>query len=191
MEGMLDDLDRPARRRVAPWVAGGIGLVLVLFVGVLATREPAQNRLTDSNLLGDVAPPIVGTTLDEDRFDLDRLRGRWVLVNFFATWCAPCRKEHPELVSFSRRHEQAGDAVVVSVAYGDEADDVRAYFDDNGGDWPVLVGDVDGVSLDYGVAGVPESYLVDPAGFVRAKVTGGVTSSGLDGILAELRGAGP
>lgn len=192
MQGVLDELDGPARpRRVAPWLAAAIGIVLVLLVGVLATREPAKDRLTDSTLLGDVAPPIVGTTLDGDDFDLDRFRGRWVVVNFFATWCAPCRKEHPELVSFNRRHEQAGDATVVSVVYGDEVDDVRTYFEENGGDWPVLVGGIAGTSLDYGVVGVPESYLVDPAGFVRAKVTGGVTSSGLDRILAELQGGAP
>ncbi len=175
-------------RRLAPWVAGAIAVVVALFVGVLATREPAQDRLTDSTLLGEVAPPIAGETIEGDDFDLDRLQGRWVVVNFFATWCAPCRKEHPELVSFSRRHEQAGDVTVVSVVYGDETEDVRRYFADNGGDWPVVVEGVDGVSLDYGVAGIPESFLVDPGGFVRAKVTGGVTSSGLDRILAELEG---
>ncbi|CAN5155119.1 hypothetical protein BH18ACT4_BH18ACT4_06480 [soil metagenome] len=187
----LDDDVTPARRgHLALWAAASVGVVLVALVGVLATREPAQNRLASSPLIDEVAPLIEGDTIAGDDFDLDRLQGRWVVVNFFATWCAPCRQEHPELVSFQRRHDQAGDAQVVSVVYGDDSEAVRAFFDENGGDWPVVVGDEGRSALDYGVSGVPESYLVDPSGFVRAKITGGVTSTGLDRILADLQGRG-
>ena len=153
-------------------MAGIIAVVAVLFVWVLATREPAQDRRTDSPLVGRAAPPIEGTTMAGEPFDLDDLRGRWVVVNFFATWCVPCRQEHPELVSFHRRHQAAGDASVVSVV-----------FDDGGRGAAVLRRQRrrlaggrrggTGVILDYGVTGVPESYLVAPTGLVAAKITGG------------------
>ena len=68
--------------------------------------------------------------------------------------------------------------------------DVQKFFDANGSDWPVLAVDEGRIALDYGVSGVPESFLVDPAGYVRAKITGGVTSLGLDRILARLEGNG-
>lgn len=185
-EGVDGFIAPPRRRHGALAIAILIGVVLALFIGLLATRDPATDRQVSSPLLDRLAPEITGTTIDGEAFDLDDLRGEWVVVNFFATWCVPCRQEHPELLSFSRRHAQAGDAQVVSVVFGDEPDAVRAYFDENGGDWPVVIGDEGRVALDYGVAGVPESYLVDPEGFVRAKIVGGVTSDGLDRILAEL-----
>ena len=175
----------PGRRGVGFWSAIAIGLVLVAFVWLLATRDSAQSRLADSPLLGKPAPALAGETLDGERFDLDDRRGRWVVVNFFATWCVPCVREHPELVRFSQRHLAAGDAEVVSVQFDrNEGERLRRFFERNGGDWPV-VGDPDGViALDYGVTGIPESYLVDPDGFVVSKIVGGVSADQLDALVS-------
>jgi cytochrome c biogenesis protein CcmG/thiol:disulfide interchange protein DsbE len=181
---------RPRRGRVALYIAIPVAVVVALLVGVLATSKPATDRLADSPLIGQVAPPIVGTTTGGSSFDIDDLRGQWVLVNFFATWCAPCRQEQPELVSFDQRHAQIGDASVISVAFSDTAENVQKFFTDNGASWPVIAADEGRIALDYGVSGVPESFLVDPNGYVRAKVTGGVTSLGLDRILSSLQGNG-
>ncbi|MEL7209166.1 MAG: TlpA disulfide reductase family protein, partial [Actinomycetota bacterium] len=91
---------RPRRRGLAFVAAIVAAAILIPFVFVLATREPATDRRTESPLVGRAAPPIETTTLDGEAFSLDSLRGRWVVVNFFATWCTPCRVEHPELVEF-------------------------------------------------------------------------------------------
>jgi cytochrome c biogenesis protein CcmG, thiol:disulfide interchange protein DsbE len=190
MEPLSDeqqDVVVPRRRgHTALVAAAAVATVVLLLVVVLNGSEPAKDRITESPLLGEVAPAIEATELDGDPFDLDALRGQWVVLNFFATWCAPCRQEHPELVSFHRRHVQLGDAIVVSVVYDDDRASVEEFFDENGGDWPVVAGDSGRIALDYGVAGVPESYLVDPNGFVRAKLTGGVTGLGLDQLLDRL-----
>lgn len=181
--------EAPRRRGPIFFVALGVAVVLAVFVAVLATREPSQDRTADSPLVGEVAPPVQGESLTTgDPFDLDSLRGQWVVVNFFATWCVPCRVEHPELLSFSRRHAQAGDASVVSVVFDDDADEVRQYFEDNNSTWPVIDGSGTGVILDYAVAQVPESFIVSPTGYVVAKVSGGVTSLGLDQLLERLSG---
>ncbi|MGH9244290.1 MAG: TlpA family protein disulfide reductase [Acidimicrobiales bacterium] len=188
MESSTDVSVQPRRRHTALAIALGLGVVVAVLMVVLATREPGRNTFADSPLLGNVAPPLRGPTLDGGEFDLDDQRGRWVVVNFFATWCVPCRQEHPELVSFARRHAQVGDASVVTAIYDDDPEAVREFFDRHGGDWPIVSGDTGQIALEWGVAGVPESYLVDPLGFVRYKVIGGVTATGLDRALEQLQG---
>ncbi|MCU0309685.1 MAG: TlpA family protein disulfide reductase [Acidimicrobiales bacterium] len=167
-----------------------VGVVLALFVGVLATRPTVDERVPVANAVGRAVPPVVGTTLDGETYDIDRFRGEWVVVNFFATWCVPCRVEHPELVRFSDQHQVADDGVsVVSVAYDDDDAAIRDFFAEEGGDWPVLVGEGTGrIALDFGVTGVPESYVVDPSGRVVAKFTG-VTADALDEVIDDAEAA--
>jgi cytochrome c biogenesis protein CcmG, thiol:disulfide interchange protein DsbE len=188
---VTEAVDRPPRRFVVV-TAAVVAVVLVAFVVVLATREPATDRETDSPLIGRVAPPVAEETIAPaaragEQYDLDLQRGQWVVVNFFATWCIPCVTEHPELVEFAERHEREADAGVVSVVFDDEASDVVDFFEENGGDWPVVDGG--DVILDWAVPQVPESFLVDPDGVVVARITGGVTADGLDDLLADAQGA--
>jgi cytochrome c biogenesis protein CcmG/thiol:disulfide interchange protein DsbE len=178
----------PRRGRTALAVTVVLGVLAGLFVLVLATREPSTDRQTSSPLVGKPAPAIIGETLAGRTFDLDRSRGRWVVVNFFATWCVPCRTEHPELVRFSEQHARTGDADVVSVIFDDETDAAREFFSENGGDWAVLLDEDRSLSVRYAVFQVPESYIVAPDGTVVAKLVGGVTAAGLDKLLAELGG---
>ena len=181
-----------APRHTARYVAIGIGVVLALLVAVFATRESYDARVESSPLVGKPAPELTGTSIigEPERFDLAAGSGEWTVVNFFASWCTPCKVEHPELVTFSQRHGLAGDARVVSVVFDDERSDVEEFFAERGGEWPVL-DDPDGrIALDWGVLKLPESYLVDPDGLVRGKIAGGVTADFLDGVLAEAQGGG-
>jgi cytochrome c biogenesis protein CcmG/thiol:disulfide interchange protein DsbE len=178
----------PKRRGPVLWIAVAVGVVLVALIVLLATRDPAGDRTNDSPLIGRIAPPVAGQTITTDgNYDLDLQRGQWVVVNFFATWCIPCIQEHPELIEFSRRHAELGDASVVSVVFDDDAEGVQDFFRENGGDWPVVDGG--DVILDWAVAAVPESFLVDPDGRVVARLTGGVTADGLDALLEEAQGS--
>ena len=190
---MPEIADVPLRTRRSPTVLVPVlvTVVVVAFVViVLATREPAANRVVDSPLVGQPAPPVVGNTLDGGRYSLTSDRGRFTVVNFFATWCVPCQREHDDLAAFDERHRRIGDAGVVTVVFDDTTANVRRFFAERGGEWPVIVGDEGDIALDYSVAGVPESYLVGPDGRVLAKIIGGVTTEGLDELLARLQGAG-
>jgi len=175
-------------RHRALLAAAPVAVVLALLILVLATRQPAADRVADSPIVGQPTPDVALRTLAGKTFSLDRYEGRWVLVNFFATWCAPCRREHPELRRFAADHEAKGDAAVVSVVFEDDPASVRRFFRENGGDWPIL-NDVDGeVVLAFGVVKVPESYLIGPDGVVQAKITGGVTAAGLESAIRRLGG---
>lgn len=180
--------DPSSRGRVAVWVVVPVAVVLALLLLLLATREPSSQRAVDSDLIGQLAPEVAGPTIAGPDFAIDDHRGRWIVVNFFSTTCIPCIQEHPELVTFQQRHEAAGDATVVSIAFDDSADNVARFFVDNGGEWPVLVEDTGGIAVRYGVTGVPESYLVAPTGVVAAKYVGGVEADQLDETIDRLAG---
>jgi cytochrome c biogenesis protein CcmG, thiol:disulfide interchange protein DsbE len=185
------------RPHTAAIVAAAVAVVLGALVIVVATRSSALDRVSESPLLGKPAPVLTGESVttgdagvagDAPSFDLAAEDGRFVLVNFFATWCVPCQAEHDDLLRFSEAHAASGDARVVSVVFrGDEPDDVRQFFAERGGDWPV-VGDPAGtIATAWGAVKVPESYLVDPTGRVVSKIIGGVDYGKLEELVARVR----
>lgn len=188
LDGRDEPVAGPRRGRLALAIAIPLGVVLLLFIVLLATRDPATDRRVESPLLGQAAPRITGTTIEGNPFDSTTYDGRWLVVNFFATWCGPCIEEHPELQAFQRAQAQAGEANVISVVFSDDEASVRRFFDRAGGDWPVVLAEGP-VVPEWGVAGVPESFIVDPGGIVRAKLVGGVTANGLQRFLDEAQGS--
>jgi cytochrome c biogenesis protein CcmG/thiol:disulfide interchange protein DsbE len=110
-----------------------------------------------------------------------------VLVNFFSSWCVPCQEEHPQLREFEAEHAKAGDAQIISVMSADEVSAVKTFFAKNGGNWPVVVDPQSAIALSYGLVKVPESYLISPAGVVEAKISGEVTATGLDNLIAKIK----
>jgi cytochrome c biogenesis protein CcmG, thiol:disulfide interchange protein DsbE len=157
-------------------IAVGVAVVLTAFIGVLATRKTQSNDRA-SRVLGQAAPQITGTSLlDGKPFDLQAQQGRFVVVNYFATWCPPCVLEHPELVKFSEAHPEVA---LVSVVFQDpDTDGVQKFFAKRGGKWPVLQSER--AAVDFGVRGVPETYLISPAGQLIFQTNGGVTRKALE-----------
>lgn len=175
------------RRRTAPVVAGLVGAVMAAFLVVLAVADPGESESASSPLLGRVAPEVRSTTIDDEPFDLARRKGSWVVLNFFNSTCVPCIQEHPELVSFAEAQQKAPEPVEIYTVVNDDNDDaVRSFFDRNGGDWPKVRDDDGAIAVAFGVAKVPETWVVDPNGFVRLRIIGALTPGFLEARMDEL-----
>ncbi len=161
-----------------------IPIVLVPLVWVLNYgfgRDPAD---IPSQLIGRPVPLFQLVTLDGRTVTTRDLRGKPILINFWASWCAPCVAEHAVLEDVQRRY---GDRVaILGVLYQDTEDRARAFVARYGGSWPVLLDPAGQLAVDFGVTGPPESYFVDAAGIVRAKQFGPLTSAVADGRLSPL-----
>lgn len=170
-------VDRPpdveAHSHRARWSALGVGAVLVAFMVLLATRS--GNHLDPANtVLGQRVPAVQGPTIDGGTYNIDNARGKWVIVNFFATWCPGCVNEHPELVKFNQWAKQTGNAEVVAVVFNDPVDAVQAFFRQNGGGWPVL--NQPSIPIAFEVAQIPETFVVSPSGQVVEHIAGEMTA---------------
>ncbi len=163
-------------------------LVLAALVAVLIVSDGDVGVGARSPLLGQPAPAVSTTTIDDQPFALARRKGSWVVLNFFNSTCVPCIAEHPSLVEFARGESSRADGVELYTVVNDDADDaVRDFFATNGGDWPKLR-DADGaIAVAFGVAKVPETWIIDPNGFVRLRIIGQLASGVLESQMTRLR----
>lgn len=170
-------------------VATGVFIVFLLVIlGLSASRDtPTAN----TPLMFKPAPEIVAPTYDDETFVLSRRRGSWVILNFFNSTCVPCKREHPELVKFHEAQQDLGGraAELYTIVNDDEERAVREFFADNGGGWTIVKDDDAVIAVDYGIAKVPETWLISPTGVVVERFVGQVTAELLGSTIASLSGS--
>lgn len=135
--------------------------------------------------VGDAAPAFQATDLAGGTVSLDEFRGRVVVVNFWATWCPPCRVELPELDAYQA---EMGDQVVILGIDSREAPSVVAPFvRESGLRFPILLDEDGAITAAYGVVGLPTSLILDRSGIVRERITGPMTRDTLARRVERLR----
>jgi cytochrome c biogenesis protein CcmG/thiol:disulfide interchange protein DsbE len=172
-------------RHTTRWIAGGVLLVLSVVGVVLATRTPQEATQITSPLLGHTAPSFSGTDLRTGKHvSLSALRGHYVFVNFFASWCGPCQEETPDLITFEYTQQH-----MVSVVFHDEVSSARQFLITQGATWPTVSDPGGNIAEEYGVTAPPTTFLIDPSGRITVNPsTGPATQSELSDMLKEARG---
>ena len=157
-------------------------VVLLIFLWVGLSLNP---REVPSPLVGKPAPAFQLARLDDPARTVSEqdLRGQVWLLNVWASWCVACMEEHPVLVQFSR----AGVVPIYGLNYKDQREAAQAWLAKNGNPYTTSIADLDGkVGIDYGVYGVPETFLIDKAGVIRYKRIGPVTPKVLNDQIMPL-----
>ncbi|WP_084474468.1 redoxin domain-containing protein, partial [Deinococcus pimensis] len=137
-------------------------------------------------LVGKAAPDFTLTTLEGTTLKLSELRGRPVVLNFWASWCVPCREEAPLLSELATKQSADGLAVV-GVVFQDRQDAAKKFRDQYGLSFVSVLDPEARTAIDYGVAAVPETFFIDEEGVVRRHVRSVVTR---DLLATELRSLG-
>ena len=177
-----------SQRRGARMIAIAIGSVMAALLLVLVNASPNSSENADSPLLGQPAPSIETTTLDNEQFNLARRKGSWVVLNFFNSTCVPCRNEHPQLLEFVATEALVKDKAELYTVINDDNDEsVAAYFQTFGGDWPKLRDQNGSIAISFGIAKVPETWIIDPNGYVRLRIAGQLSDGLLEEQLSALR----
>jgi cytochrome c biogenesis protein CcmG/thiol:disulfide interchange protein DsbE len=166
-------------------VALGVLVVVAALVAALVNRPSATAVAVYSPLVGKQAPAINGVTVTGQPFALSSLEGRWVVLDFFASWCGPCQEEQPNLVAFAYQHQGPEAPALVGVVYGDTASNVLHFMSSTGATWPAVTDPNAQIAFAYGVRGTPETFLISPSGRVVAHLDAPVSTVSLDQLLAR------
>ena len=148
--------------------------VFLVLVGFLAVGLKLDPRAVPSPLINKPAPAFQLPRLDDAAQTVSReqLLGRAYVLNVWASWCGPCREEHPHIMALARTKA----APVVGLNYKDQRADAQNWLREFSNPYEVSLSDLDGrVGIDFGVYGVPETFVIDKQGVIRFKHVGPVT----------------
>ncbi len=172
------------------WIAITAGAVALLLGVVLVTVVGSGTETTGGRLLGKEAPDFDLPTLDGAGVRSDDLAGRGYLVNFWNSWCVPCRQEHPALVEFYERHRDERDFEMIGIVRDDTDEAAREYVESEGVEWTIALDPGGKAALAFGTTGQPETYFVGPDGVVTGVHIGPASVERLEEMLAVARGLG-
>ena len=191
-------LSRPAR--------AALGLLAVALLGLLVAQGCTSSsrdirdgqgqatgatdmdglQLAPAPKVGRLAPDFTLTDLEGNSVTLSDFRGQAVFINFWATWCPPCRAEMPEIEAVYQEYKDK-DVVVIGVDLYESEGKVRRYIERGGYSWTFVIDTTGEVTRDYRVTSIPTSFFLDKQGIIRALKSGAMTKRSIESKLAEAR----
>lgn len=177
-------------RHPTRWIATGVGVVVVLVAVVLALTIGSDPRAeaTRSRLAGETVPTFRVVTTDGEVITSDDLAGRSTIVNFWNTWCIPCRQEEPALARFRRTHRDDPDVLLLAIVRDDTRSAVEEWMTTHGDRWTIAFDPGGQAALAFGTRGQPETFAVSPDGVVVAYQFGPASTADLETMLAAASG---
>ena len=170
--------------------ATGKIFVFIIIIGLLGLLGYAifGNRadIKTSPLVGKQAPDFVLKTFDGKDISLSDQKGKTILLNFWASWCMPCRQEAPALEDSWQRYINE-DVVFIGVNVWDEPSNAENYISQFGGGYVNAFDPNEEIQVDYGVGGVPETFFIDSSGIVVDKFTGPLTEQIIDYFVLKAK----
>jgi len=186
----LGKLPRP-RRRVVAITASAVGVVAVALCVLLATRPGPSAVDAGTALIGKPAPPISGRSLiGNAEVSLAQDKGRFVYVDFFASWCVPCSTEAPVLAAFLLEHGHTKAVAVLGVDIDDSSGAGAQFLRRTFATWPAIEDQsgANSIALSYGVDDPPQGFLISPDGRVLDRIVGALKSPAqLDSLIQAAR----
>ena len=177
---------KPGRRKSVLIIGGVVIAVVIAAAAIGAALPQATNLSAYSALIGKQAPSFSGTTLlGSKSVALSDFRGRYVVVNFFASWCSPCEEEAPYLEQFS--YNDAKVAALIGIEFEDVNSTASQFLVQTGATFPAISDPGEKIAMAYGVKGPPETYVISPSGVVVAHIAGPLTDKDLESVIAKAR----
>jgi len=159
-----------------------VGLIVILYHGLY--QNPSY---IPPVIINTPAPEIVGPELYQGKeIRLSDYKGKVVVLNFWASWCRECALEHSSLLEMNRRYQANPQFVMIGVNYQDKEDLAKEYLKQHGNNF-IHVRDPSGkISIDYGIYGVPETFVIDQSGMIRYKSIGPLIGETAAGLMKDI-----
>ena len=169
------------------WKIMGIGMVCTVpLLYFLARGFEFNPRDLPDEMVGATAPDFKRTSLDGYEVSFKDLKGGPIVLNFWSSWCKPCLVEHADLLSTASAYKPKG-VVFLGVLYADDVSKGKNFIKKHKSAYPTLIDETQRMAIDFGVSGVPETFVIDKSGTIVKKFKGPITkqelSSVLDGLL--------
>ncbi|MFK5984066.1 MAG: DsbE family thiol:disulfide interchange protein [Pseudomonadota bacterium] len=160
-------------------------LIFALLVGLLAFGLTNDPKMVPSPFIGKAAPEFITNRLyKEEQISLEGMKGKVWLLNVFASWCVSCRAEHKLITELAKK---LPNFPIVGLNYKDEEKDAKAWLKYFGNPYRAIAVDLEGnIGIEFGVYGVPETFIIDKKGIIRHKQIGPVSEQSLSETIIPL-----